>query len=53
MGRLPWESEDPDIPWSPEFKVAEPNWRGDQHLEDWPQHLAGPEYWLYRKELGE
>jgi hypothetical protein len=28
---------------------ADESWRGDQHLEDWPESLAGPEYWLYRK----
>ncbi len=24
------------------------SWRGDQHLEDWPEHEAGPEYWLFK-----
>jgi len=28
-------------------------WRGDQHLDDWPENLAGPEYWLYRSEVDE
>ena len=31
----PWEAEDED-------------WRGDEHLADWPEHLAGPEYWMYK-----
>jgi hypothetical protein len=26
-------------------------WRGNVHLEDWPEHLAGPEYWLAKREL--
>ena len=24
-------------------------WRGNEHLEGWPEELAGPEYWLYRR----
>ena len=28
-------------------------WRGDVHLGDWPENLAGPEYWLYRKQRDE
>lgn len=35
------EIEDDDPP--PE------SWRGDQHLEDWPEDLAGPEYWFFRR----
>lgn len=35
---MPWDDEDDDT------------WRGDLHFEDWPENLAGPEYWLYRKE---
>ncbi len=27
---------------------AEP-WRGDEHLADWPEELAGPEYRLFKK----
>jgi hypothetical protein len=23
-------------------------WRGSEHLECWPEELAGPEYWAYR-----
>ncbi len=26
-------------------------WRGDVHLDDWPEHLAGPEYRLKKQEL--
>ena len=58
--RQPWDSEG-DAPWasslsswdSPENADA---WRGDLHhelqIEAWPEDLAGPEYWLYKK-LGE
>jgi hypothetical protein len=28
-------------------------WRGDLHLDDWPENLAGPEYWLYKKQRDE
>lgn len=31
--------------------ASEDSWRGDQHLEDWPESLAGPEYWLYKQAL--
>src|SRR5437588_719958 len=23
-------------------------WRGDEHLADWPEHAAGPEYWMFK-----
>ncbi|HEY9013840.1 MAG TPA: hypothetical protein VIM84_02105 [Gemmatimonadales bacterium] len=45
-GDLPWRSgEDED--------QAESVWRGDLHLDDWPENLAGPEYWLYKKQRDE
>ena len=35
-----------------EYEPANPDgWRGDEHMEDWPLGLAGPEYWLYLKRL--
>lgn len=24
-------------------------WRGNVHFADWPEELAGPEYWLYKR----
>ena len=31
-------------------EVEEHNgWRGHQHFADWPEELAGPEYWLYKR----
>jgi hypothetical protein len=45
-GDLPWqEAEDED--------QADCVWRGDLHLDDWPENLAGPEYWLYKKQRDE
>lgn len=41
---MPGDWEDPD-PWDA--------WRGDQHLVDWPEELAGPEYWLNLREMEE
>jgi len=39
--------------WNPEFERLGPapgeGWRGSEHLEPWPEELAGPEYWLYRR----
>jgi hypothetical protein len=34
-----------------EQEGSEQGWRGDLHLGDWPEHLAGPEYRLRKKEL--
>ena len=32
-----------------EWEAESEEWRGDLHTGDWPEHLAGPEYWLYKK----
>ena len=24
-------------------------WRGEEHLADWPEAQAGPEYWMYKR----
>ena len=24
-------------------------WRGEEHLADWPEHAAGPEYWMFKE----
>ena len=44
-GDLPWDTADGG--WEPEDSEA---WRGDVHVNDWPESLAGPEYWLYKQE---
>ena len=53
---LPWESGG-DLPWATpddEGEQAESDaWRGDLHFDDWPENLAGPEYWLYKKQQGD
>ena len=50
---LPWESEG-DLPWEASGGDWEPAddeaWRGDLHLGEWPENLAGPEYWLYKQQ---
>jgi hypothetical protein len=49
----PWDAEgEPswdasDAGWEPAENEA---WRGDIHLDDWPESLAGPEYWLYKNQ---
>ncbi|MBA3554846.1 MAG: hypothetical protein H0W29_08850 [Gemmatimonadales bacterium] len=52
----PWESEG-DLPWDTPDVIWEPvegdAWRGILHLGDWPENLAGPEYWLYKKQRDE
>jgi hypothetical protein len=53
--RKPWETEG-DLPWGSEeaeWEAPDPEaWRGEVHQGEWPEELAGPEYWLYKK-LGE
>jgi hypothetical protein len=52
---LPWESGG-DLPWEAEsdWEPADSEaWRGDVHLGEWPENLAGPEYWLYKKQQGD
>jgi hypothetical protein len=44
-GDLPWDT--PDAEWEPAESEA---WRGDLHLDDWPENLAGPEYWLFKNQ---
>ena len=52
----PWES-DGDLPWDTPDGDGDGSgadtWRGDLHLGDWPENLAGPEYWLYKKQRDE
>lgn len=24
------------------------SWRGEEHLAEWPEHAAGPEYWMFK-----
>jgi hypothetical protein len=47
-GDLPWDT--PDGEWEPD---AAESWRGELHLGEWPENLAGPEYWLYKKQQGD
>lgn len=34
-----------------ELEGSAEQWRGDAHTDDWPESLAGPEYWLNKKRL--
>ena len=47
-GDLPWDTS--GVEWS---EVDADAWRGDLHQDDWPENLAGPEYWLYKKQRDE
>jgi hypothetical protein len=42
-GGLPWEAGESD-----DDSSGTDLWRGSLHLADWPENLAGPEYWLYK-----
>ncbi len=51
----PWELGG-DLPWgTPELEseADAETWRGELHQDDWPENLAGPEYWLYKKQRDE
>ena len=50
----PWETGG-DLPWesSEDEDQTDNGWRGDLHFDDWPENLAGPEYWLYKKQRDE
>ena len=30
------------------WEFTDESWRGDVHSADWPEELAGPEYWMYK-----
>jgi hypothetical protein len=48
----PWESGG-DLPWDTPDAESEADteaWRGELQAGDWPENLAGPEYWLYKKQ---
>ncbi len=47
-GEAPWEL--PDSPWESADSEA---WRGTMHANDWPENLAGPEYWLNKPDEDE
>jgi hypothetical protein len=52
---LPWDTGG-DLPWATpddEGEAESEAWRGDLHFDDWPENLAGPEYWLYKKQRDE
>jgi hypothetical protein len=50
----PWETGG-DLPWrgSDDEDQTDGAWRGDLHQDDWPENLAGPEYWLYKRQRDE
>ena len=42
-----------DVAHSDESEAESETWRGEFHQDDWPENLAGPEYWLYKKQRDE
>ncbi|HYT05727.1 MAG TPA: hypothetical protein VEM13_12705 [Gemmatimonadales bacterium] len=36
-----------DEAWRPDSRDT--GWRGAEHLADWPESSAGPEYWMYKR----
>ncbi|PYO29664.1 MAG: hypothetical protein DMD73_01020 [Gemmatimonadetes bacterium] len=47
--REAWRGPSPDDaePWS--AMPHSEDWRGEEHLADWPEEFAGPEYRLFKK----
>jgi hypothetical protein len=37
----------PAEPWRVES--SDEAWRGEEHLAEWPEAAAGPEYWMYKR----
>ncbi|OLC03683.1 MAG: hypothetical protein AUH78_22095 [Gemmatimonadetes bacterium 13_1_40CM_4_69_8] len=31
------------------WRGSDEPWRGEEHLADWPEHAAGPEYWMFKE----
>ncbi len=29
--------------------ASDERWRGQEHIADWPEAQAGPEYWMYKR----
>jgi hypothetical protein len=34
--------------WRGDVHREDAAWRGDEHLADWPEEAAGPEYWMFK-----
>ena len=34
--------------WRGDVHLAHESWRGEEHLAEWPEHAAGPEYWMFK-----
>ena len=34
--------------WRGDVHPADESWRGEEHLAEWPEHAAGPEYWMFK-----
>ncbi len=32
---------------------SDERWRGQEHIADWPEAQAGPEYWMYKRAAGD
>ena len=43
------EEEDPEPETSAGGDRASGLWRAELPAEDWPEELAGPEYWMYKR----
>lgn len=49
-GDEPWRSEEQAVWEDEEASSAEEEDTQDSNLSDWPENLAGPEYWLYKRD---
>jgi hypothetical protein len=48
--QAPWEGPADE---QDDWQGSDDQWRGDTHLRDWPEELAGPEYWLFKNQRDE
>lgn len=44
---MPGDPEDDEL--EQLFAAGREAWRGAEHLADWPEAAAGPEYWMYKR----
>jgi len=47
-----WRSDDwaeDDEAWRGDVHLHAERWRGEEHVAEWPEAQAGPEYWMYKR----
>ncbi|HEU5261352.1 MAG TPA: hypothetical protein VFU41_08005 [Gemmatimonadales bacterium] len=47
-GREAWRGDVHPADESWRRDASDESWRGEEHLAEWPEHAAGPEYWMFK-----